>query len=57
MTTKNLFGKKEGRRNSEKFRVDTKLVRQELVKEVRDVVLPLIKALIYPRDVAFGIWR
>ena len=31
--------------------------RQELVKEIRDVVLPLIKALIYPRDVAFDIWR
>ena len=30
---------------------------QKLVRRGHDVILSLIKALIYPRDVAFDIWR
>ena len=45
------MGKKREGEIAKSFVWIQKLVRQELVKEIRDVVLPLIKALIYPRDV------
>ena len=53
----NLFGKQEEVEIAKSFVWLQKSARWELVRQVHDVVRPLIKSLTHPLDVAFDIWR